>query len=260
MLYQVENRNMPLTADYIYGLTTLPHIHPHLELIYLIEGASIATADDKDFYFEKGDIFLSFPNQIHYYHDLSEVKGHLIIFSADLFKDLKKMFETRIPACSVIKSEQLSEDTKWILDKIIEKNNSPLSFDKIAAKGHLLALLAEILSRMDLNTAPMNHDSLKAVLSYCAQNYMEEITLDRLAAEVHLNKYYISHMLKERLGMGFTDFVNNMRIEHACNLLGKEENITEIAFSSGFSSVRTFNRVFQEKMKMTPREYIKKEK
>lgn len=257
MLYQVENRTIPLSTDYFGGLTTLPHIHPHLEMIYLTEGSCIATADDKNFYFEEGDIFLSFPNQIHYYHELSSVKGHLIIFSPDLFKDFKKIFETQIPVFSVVKKAQLNPDANTILDKIFERNNSLLPFDKIAAKGYLLTFLAELLPHMSLNTAPVNHDSLKAILSYCAKNYTEMITLDSLAADVHLNKYYISHILKERLNIGFTDFVNNMRIEHACGLLEKGANITDIAFSSGFSSVRTFNRVFLEKMKMTPRDYIK---
>ena len=48
-----------------------------------------------------------------------------------------------------------------------------------------------------------------------------------------------------------------LRIEHACSLLENGDNITEAAFSSGFSSIRTFNRVFVENMEMTPREYMK---
>lgn len=257
MLYYVENRNVPLSASYFSGLTTLPHIHPHLELIYLTEGECVAIADNKEFYLEKGDLFLAFPNQIHSYKTILPVKGHLIIFSPELFKDFQKIFEKKIPIESVVKKTQMNSDTKEMLDKIVERTNAASSFAKIAAKGYLLTFLAEFLPLMRLNDAPVNHDSLKEILNYCAQNYTETLTLDKIAAEVHLNKYYISHILKERLNMSFTDFVNGMRIEHASGMLGKSANITEIAFSSGFSSVRTFNRVFMEKMKMTPRDYIK---
>ena len=59
------------------------------------------------------------------------------------------------------------------------------------------------------------------------------------------------------MNIGFADFVNSLRIEHACNLLEKGSNITEIAFSSGFSSIRTFNRVFLQTLGMTPRDYIR---
>lgn len=257
MLYQVENRNIPFSASYASGLTDLPHIHPHLEMIYMQEGSSIATVDDKNFIMEKGDLFLSFPNQIHYYHDLSALRCHLIIFAPDLFKDLKKQFETLIPASPIIKASELGPDTNEILEKILEKSNSSSSFDRIAAKGYLLAFLSEILPLMTLINAPVDHDSMKSLLTYCSEKYTEPITLESLSSELHLNKYYISHIFKERMNIGFSDFVNNLRVEHACNLLENGANITEIAFSSGFSSVRTFNRVFLQNMGMTPRDYIK---
>ena len=257
MLYYIENRNNPFTARYASGLTDLPHIHPHLELIYMQEGSSIATVDDKNFFMEKGDLFLSFPNQIHYYHDLSPMKGHLMIFAPDLFKDLKKRLETQIPVSPIIKGAQLPPYTNAILEKINHKINSDSSFDQIAAKGYLLAFLAEILPLMTIINAPADHDSMKSVLTYCSENYTEPITLDSLSAELHLNKYYVSHIFKERMNIGFTDFVNNLRVEHACNLLEEGANITDIAFSSGFSSIRTFNRVFLQNMGMTPRDYMK---
>ena len=74
---------------------------------------------------------------------------------------------------------------------------------------------------------------------------------------MHLNKYYISHIFNERLNISFTDFINSLRIEHACSLLERGANITEVALSSGFSSVRTFNRVFLQTLNTTPRDYLK---
>ena len=64
MLYQIKNRSVPLSTGNFTGLSTIPHIHSHLELIYMEEGSSVATVDNKDFLIEKGDLFLSFPNQI----------------------------------------------------------------------------------------------------------------------------------------------------------------------------------------------------
>ena len=61
------------------------------------------------------------------------------------------------------------------------------------------------------------------------------------------------------MNISFTDFVNGLRIEHACSLLENDTNITETAFSSGFSSIRTFNRAFAKSMGMSPREYIKRQ-
>lgn len=257
MLYQIEQRPSAFTATPIVGLSPLPHIHPHLELIYIIEGCSVANADNKPFLLESGDLFLSFPNQIHFYHDRAKVNGYMLIFSPDIFKDLKDLFHNQIPTSSVIKKERLTIDVKGRLKKIINKVNADSSFDKIAAKGYLLALLGEIMPLMDFVSATSDQDSVKRLMQYCSENYTNPITLDSISKELHLNKYYISHILKERMNIGFTDFVNNMRTEHACNLLEKGANMTEVAYASGFTSIRTFNRVFAQNMGMTPREYIR---
>ena len=221
------------------------------------EGSTFATVDNNEFLVEKGDFFLAFPNQIHFYHDRSPVKGYLFIFAFDLFKELKELFQNNVPTSSIIKFNKSNTDVKSLLNLIMEKDNSDSMFDKIVAKGYLLALLGELLPRMTYVQNTSNYDNIKNVLNYCSQNYTEPLTLDTLSKDLHLSKYYISHIFKERMNIGFVEFVNSLRIEHACNLLEKGGNITDVAFSSGFSSIRTFNRVFAENIGMSPREYIK---
>ncbi len=258
MLYQIEKRALPITTNVFHGLSPLPHIHTHLELIWMAEGASCANVDNKEFLMEQGDLFLAFPNQIHFYQDTTSLQGYLFIFSQDLFPDLKELFQNKVPASPIIKNSCLPKDTEKRLKKIMKKNNSDSTFDRIAAKGYLLALMGELLPLMSLIPAPSDHDSIKSVLTYCSENYTEPLSLEIISRNLHLNKYYISHIFKERMNIGFTDFVNSLRVEHACNLLERGCSITEIAFSSGFSSIRTFNRVFANTVGMTPREYLKR--
>lgn len=257
MRYQVEKRSSAFTASPTHGLSPLPHIHPHLEMIYASAGSSITTLDNQEFLLEDGDLFLSFPNQIHFYYDKSPVDGYMVIFSPDMFKDLKEDFHNKRPTSPVIKREKLPSDIRERLVLITEKNASDSPYDRICAKGHLLALLGELIPLMDLSAVSADHDSIKNLMNYCSENYTETLTLDSVSKELHLSKYYISHIFKERMNIGFTDFINSLRTEHACELLKKDVSITDVAFSSGFSSIRTFNRVFLENMGMTPRDYIK---
>lgn len=257
MPYQFEQRAASFTTDKFHVLTTLPHLHTHLEMIYMEKGSSVATVDYQEFRIEAGDLFLAFPNQIHFYHDCSPVEGYLFIFSHDLFNELKKLFQNNVPSSPVIKKEQLSPEILDILNKIREKNNADDYFDKIAAKGHFLGLLGEILPCMTFVPHVPSHDSFRNILTYCSEKYTEPLTLDILARDLHLNKYYISHIFKERMGISFTDFVNGQRIEHACTLLEKGSSIADVAFSSGFSSIRTFNRAFAKYMGMAPRDFLK---
>ena len=257
MRYQVEKRSSAFTASPTHGLSPLPHIHSHLEMIYASNGSSITTLDNQEFVLEEGDLFLSFPNQIHFYYDQSPVNGYMVIFSPDLFKDLKEDFQNKRPARPIIKRSQLPADIAKRLAVITEKNASDSVYDRICAKGHLLALLGELIPQMNMVPVSADHESIKNLMNYCSENYTENLTLDSVSRELHLSKYYISHIFKERMNIGFTDFINSLRTEHACELLKKDVSITDVAFSSGFSSIRTFNRVFLENMGMTPRDYIK---
>ena len=56
--------------------------------------------------------------------------------------------------------------------------------------------------------------------------------------------------------MNFCDYINSLRLVDAVNMLGNENaSITEIAYASGFSTLRTFNRAFLKYYGVTPSEY-----
>lgn len=257
MPYTLEARTSETTTFAFKGLSPLPHLHSHLELLLMTQGSSVATVDYKDYLIEEGDLFLAFPNQIHYYHDREACSGYMAIFPYDLYQELKALFQNKVPSSSVVKRENLPPLTGETLEKIVTGNNAESYFDRLTAKGLLLALLGELLPQMTLAPKPADQDSFKNILSFCAEKYTEPLSLDILSGALHLNKYYISHIFKERMGISFPDFINNLRVEHACRLLEKDSSMTEVAYSSGFSSIRSFNRAFSKNMGMAPREYVR---
>lgn len=256
MLYEIEQRTSDLTASGLRGLTTIPHIHPHLELIYLAEGSSIAHADNGGFLLEAGGLFLSFPNQIHYYQDQSPIRGYMMIFSPDLFADFEKIFEKQVPVNAVLRAEQLPKDMQQQMEKILAIYRSDLPLKQIIVKGYLMAILAAILPVMPLTEVTANQDTVKSLLTYCIENYTEPMSLDTVSEQLHLSKYYICHIFKERMGVGFAEFLNGLRIANACRVMEQGSSITEAAYASGFSSIRTFNRVFAKSMGMPPSAYM----
>lgn len=257
MFYSYEKRAHPFTAGEVNGLGPKPHIHKHLELIYLYQGISIATVDNDNYTLNAGDLFVSFPNQIHYYHDQEPVKGYLLIFSPDAFPDLREVFQNKIPVKPIIDASLLPEDVESKMGKICEFICSEDPYERIAAKGHLLAFLAELLPKVEMVSQTADLDNTQKLLIYCIEHYTEPITLDSVSRALHLNKYYISHVFKERMDIGFADFISSLRVEHACSLLKNDSSITDVAYASGFSSIRTFNRQFARKMGTTPTEYVK---
>lgn len=214
-------------------------------------------ADGKEQLLQTGDLYISFPNQIHYYKSLETVRGFVIIVSADLFSDLKGVFSKKIPQSPVIKREDLPKDTKHRIDKIYDCLQIGQKLSLAAANGYMQSLLAEALQGKTLINSPIETDSVRKILLYCLENYTEPITLDSIAKALYLSRYYISHIFTERLNISFPDFINGLRIEHACRILSVGCNITEIAFASGFGSIRSFNRNFEQIMGMTPSQFIR---
>ena len=260
MYYKFEKRSKPFTArECLWTLSPIPHIHPHLELIYLTEGSGRAIADNYTEILNPGDLYFAFPNQIHYY-DAVPVNGILVVVAPELFPDLMDIFSNKLPKNPIIRKESLPTDTYSQLQKICDCIQSADTMGKIAATGYLQGLLAELLTKMTLLDIENNHDSVRDILVYCLENYKEPLTLDHLAQELHLSKYYISHIFTDRLSISFPDFINGLRIESACRRLDKGKDITDVAFESGFNSIRSFNRNFKRSIGITPSEYIKHRK
>ena len=62
--------------------------------------------------------------------------------------------------------------------------------------------------------------------------------------ESHMSKSYFMGMFKKYVGTGAVAYINQLRVQYACELLKTEgKNVSEIAFSSGFTNLSNFNRL-----------------
>ena len=79
-----------------------------------------------------------------------------------------------------------------------------------------------------------------------------------LSIMLNTNEKYMHDMIKEFYGMSCSEYINSLRIDHACRLLEDANNkltIDAIADRSGFSSRKTFYRRFRERHNMSPAQY-----
>lgn len=101
-------------------------------------------------------------------------------------------------------------------------------------------------------------DILKAK-DYIEKHYMENLSLNVLAEEIHMNPYYFSSFFKKNTGENFKDYVNRIRIEHAVPMLISTDKKTyEIAEKVGFGDIRMFNAAFMKIYRETPGNYRKR--
>jgi len=98
------------------------------------------------------------------------------------------------------------------------------------------------------------------IASWINRYYSEKISLERIAKELNLNKYYVSHVFKEVTGYTVMQYVMECRLIQVKYLLEMRPDLSleEIFTSTGFESGAHFSRFFKEKMGVTPTSYRKK--
>ncbi|WP_321384047.1 helix-turn-helix domain-containing protein [uncultured Enterococcus sp.] len=99
---------------------------------------------------------------------------------------------------------------------------------------------------------------IKEALHFIQENYKEKITLQKVSAHVYMNPQYFSRVFKREVGLSYTDYVNNLRIDYACKLLETSDYPSyRISSECGFNDPSYFNRVFYRQMSTTPNKYRK---
>lgn len=103
------------------------------------------------------------------------------------------------------------------------------------------------------------HETLGAMeraKRYIKERFCEELSLEEVAAHVHLNPHYFSKMFKDQAGETFIDYVTRLRITHARELIADESlSLKEVCYRVGYKDPNYFSRVFKKVTGLTPSEY-----
>lgn len=103
----------------------------------------------------------------------------------------------------------------------------------------------------------MKNNVIEKVISKIKDRYMEPLRLTTLAADLHFNPNYLSRLFSEEMGMSFSEFLLQYRIEMAKQMLIKhrEWSIHLVAERCGFSSQHHLSSSFKKYTKVSPSEY-----
>ena len=102
-------------------------------------------------------------------------------------------------------------------------------------------------------------DAVKKIwptIQYIENNYNKELSLEKLASTLNMNREYFCRIFKKATGITPVEYINYVRVWKAENLLTTTHaSILEISMEVGFSSVSYFNRVFKKLRGTTPSAY-----
>ncbi|MFD0798302.1 AraC family transcriptional regulator [Maribacter chungangensis] len=250
------------------------HQHEEIQISLLVKGEGKLIIGDSVHPFAAGDLFIIDGKIPHLFQSSpSDESSHMIslfftagTFGKDFFNipDLeraKSFFDTPNTGFKV-------SDKNWEARAIMNKLPAADTFSRFILFLKLLKSIAE--NEITLLTGFVHPKALSAnegkrlqdVLDYVMHNFDKDIKLTTVANLAFMTPNAFCRFFKQRTNKTFFQFLIELRIEHACQLLISEKDlpIAAIAEKSGFGSISNFNRKFKLLKKTTPTSYVKHSK
>ncbi|MFD1138164.1 helix-turn-helix domain-containing protein [Paenibacillus urinalis] len=229
------------------------HLHKNVEIAMLLSGSIQANINRDTYLLTTGDMLLIFPNQPHSYRTNENSEMMLIFFDASFPGDYTGDLLHYAPSRPLITENELLTQVMWTLYHLYKEQGEQrlLKAYTSVILGHAMPLLS--LRRVEYLKEV---DEVQKILAYIDRHFLEPLTLDVLEQELAINKYLISRIFSEQFHVSFRDYINGLRAAFAHMLLrSTTDAVTDIAFDSGFNSLRSFYRVFKKEYGVTPNEY-----
>ena len=252
------------------------HWHEEMELIVVKKGRGLVTLDRESRLLEAGQAVIVLPGQLHgirqYQQERMEYEN--IIFRLEMllpkegdvcgpkflepYRDGKLLYPAWIDGSALYHEEMLECIRK--MDELSEQR--PRGYP-LAVKGWLFQFFFLMFSRVEPTLAEEGRekslDKMKRILRRIEVDYGKPLSIKEMAefsgfSESHFMKFFKNHM-----GVPFVSYLNDYRLTLAARALAEgQEDVLTVAMDVGFSNVSYFNRLFKQKVRMTPLEYRKR--
>ena len=226
------------TSRYEGDWHSTPHAHHCTELFYVIRGKGSFLVNDNVFDVCEDDMIIVNPNVVHTEMSRGDSPLEYIVLGIEGLQFTSF-------------SEQEDEEEE-------EKDNN----FEVVCQNLLEVLIINMVRRTKANLliAPAKKvaKECRFVEQYINNHFREEISLELLSEKAFMNKFYLVHAFKQYKGISPINYLIQLRIKEAKELLSTTNySISQISESSGFSSQSYFSQVFKKETGMTPNEYRK---
>ncbi len=262
------------------GPCTNHHVHPAVEILYILRGDFRIISDDGEYLAHPGDLVLVRSYALHLIHALSEDSGSYYVlklkpsFLLDISsKDRGSAYLLRLAL------QNQTGKTVWpaaecsanriadSMERLMRESGSTTFGSDIAVKICAAEIVLTLLRDLDQENCrsselASNEDLTRRIYDatvFINKHYADEITAQDCSRHVNLSYSYFSRNFRRLTGKTFSDYLNNVRISRAeRELSSTEKSITDIAAECGFNTVSYFISKFREKKGITPSVYREK--
>ena len=239
-------------------LSNQKHFHDgDIEIIQFVSGKGTLIIGDKINRFVPGDTYIFDGSTLHCVVPEKEeeyVRNKLILDKNSIMQIMEESieFKNTFFAANSESAKNLRLLFRRANNEITQNNN---------AKMILLSEAMKILHYC-LKTSGQELEDYGGTISetvrYINANLSSPLTIDSIAEQMHISKYYVCHRFKEETGMTIHAYIRSSRISLAQKLLSDfDRRISDIAATCGFDDITRFSKTFKAETGMTPSEYRK---
>jgi AraC-like DNA-binding protein len=254
------------------------HYHPEVELIYFKHGNGTRFIGDSIQHFNSGDVYLLGSNLPHYWrfdevYFEDEANNHadvsVVHFNEDFWGSTFLQLPENLSIRNILeKSKQgveVAGSDKQQIGKLIESIIHAEGPKKIMLLMEALMRIggskqvkqiSSLLSRVDF--ASSENDRINAIYNYAMANFKNKIQIEEMAGVANISPNSFCRYFKSRTRKTFSQFINEIRVGHACKLLIENKlNLKQICYESGFHNFTSFHKYFKSITGKSPLMYQK---
>lgn len=246
------------------------HTHNFLEISIVLEGQANYTIEEQEFQLNAGQIMLFNPGTHHgeeqrtgtYSHQL-----HIGLTNISLDGLKRNHLPTKKAILNLGEYQWEFLDKAWRLVKEYSEEQPEFQLMVKALIIEMLVLILRSLEKVQDNTVTLalsKNAKRKQYLVNHATYYLEnhhtqEITLEQLADTLYVSPTYLSKVFKESTGMSPINYLIQVRLKHAKELLANEQlTIREISQAVGYQDAYHFSKLFKKYYGVSPSQLAKK--
>lgn len=239
-----------------------PAVRDHFLIHYILSGKGVFYVGDKTYPLAKGQGFLICPGIITYYRADFDDPWHYSWVGFHGLKAEGYLKQANLTVENPVFTYDRDDFIRNCFEQMIATKNLTKSRE-IRLIGLLHLFLSQLMEVNGKSNFPDDSESrkeayVKKAVEYIEMNYSRNLRIADMASYIGLDRSYLGSIFKEFLNTSPQEYLINIRIEKACELMPNNNlSIGDISRSVGYEDPLLFSKMFKKVKKLSPRGFRK---
>ncbi|MFR5832574.1 MAG: AraC family transcriptional regulator [Acutalibacteraceae bacterium] len=251
------------------------HSHDFYELYFFVSGNASYIIENGHYALHSGDILMISPQNLHQLdiNDSRETYERVVLWLNPKYVKTLSSAASDLSECFALCDErkdfllrdaEVSATVKDLLFSLYSKSNSEEFGSDIECENIIRDVLLVISRYLRKSTRSAASDGMQnrlaaspvtKILRYVDEHLGDDLTLDNIAENVFLNKFYIARLFKKETNSTLHQYILKKRLLQSKKLIENNVPIAEVCTKCGFNDYSHFFRAFKSEYGITPKQY-----